>query len=393
MTTLVNVDAEAAIKLCHFISSNMTANGPAFFEECSRLFADSQTKELINKILSQKTLILGCEKEKDAEGCFEVLFSLIYTLPDHNERQNIIKTIIAALTSEPIHKPNLCLKALVALFNLSFSGESKFDVLLSIFMFARQTKQSNEITHFHVNFDSWVKSWNLSVPQQLELLKNISIVLQEAGQSALSMNTMTKFFQTLKSSQTPINFTADLQEIVITTILSGIRSPISAFSGRMALLEAVQVFKFGEPLTTLVEVLRIINDGALRDYQAFAPKAADVFEKFSIDSAVIEHRLRLLALCSLASNAVDKTLSFKAIADVLGCSIDGEVEIWVIEAISESLIEATIDQVNQSVSISKYAHRSFGMNDWRSLQAQLRRLRSNVGSCINDIDKSKAPLL
>lgn len=60
--------------------------------------------------------------------------------------------------------------------------------------------------------------------------------------------------------------------------------------------------------------------------------------------------MKLLTLCSLAAQATDKVLTFGAIQSAL--QVDAaEVELWVIEAIGERLLEASIDQLNSTVTV------------------------------------------
>ncbi len=66
----------------------------------------------------------------DVEGCFQALFSTMYTLGEtNNETSEIISAIVTALVSDLKMKPALRLRILVILFNLVFLGPSKYQVL------------------------------------------------------------------------------------------------------------------------------------------------------------------------------------------------------------------------------------------------------------------------
>jgi hypothetical protein len=49
--------------------------------------------------------------------------------------------------------------------------------------------------------------------------------------------------------------------------------------------------------------------------------------------------------------------------------------------------------ISHAVTVSKYAHRSFGLEDWKELSQQLTKIRANVASCVGAINKSKAPTM
>lgn len=62
-TTLVNVDADTASKLCHMISQLMVADGEQYFNTCRGMIESNQTDALIEKIMEQKDVILALDSE------------------------------------------------------------------------------------------------------------------------------------------------------------------------------------------------------------------------------------------------------------------------------------------------------------------------------------------
>lgn len=48
-----------------------------------------------------------------------------------------------------------------------------------------------------------------------------------------------------------------------------------------------------------------------------------------------------------------------------------EVEVWIVRAIGKKLLDARIDQLARTVSITRCSHRSFGAPQWRELRDQL----------------------
>lgn len=125
--------------------------------------------------------------------------------------------------------------------------------------------------------------------------------------------------------------------------------------------QAISTQSISATLKPLVELLKIICDGSLTDYIAFREANASLFSTYQLDEADLEHEIKLLTLCSLAAQAVDKTVTFAAVRSVLQLAPvtattesdgnDYEVEMWVIEAISERLLEASIDQLSSTITI------------------------------------------
>ena len=57
---------------------------------------------------------------------------------------------------------------------------------------------------------------------------------------------------------------------------------------------------------------------------------------------------------------------------------EAEVESWVVCAIGKKLLEARIDQLRHSVTVTRAAHRCFGTEQWQELRAQLSAWAENV---------------
>ena len=56
--------------------------------------------------------------------------------------------------------------------------------------------------------------------------------------------------------------------------------------------------------------------------------------------------------------------------DKLACG-EAEVEGWVVKAIGRKLIDARVDQLQSTLTISRTAQRSFSSQDWGRLASQL----------------------
>ena len=78
----------------------------------------------------------------------------------------------------------------------------------------------------------------------------------------------------------------------------------------------------------------------------------DIFSTFKIDAEEVSRSMRLLTLCTLG--AKDKTLPYDKIASALQVDLS-EVEFWVVDAISNQLLEASMDQFKSVVQVLSIA--------------------------------------
>ena len=56
----------------------------------------------------------------------------------------------------------------------------------------------------------------------------------------------------------------------------------------------------------------------------------------------------------------------------LGLDDDDAVEEWLVKAIGKRLIQGQMDQEKRAVTISKATQRTFGREDWKLLQKQIK---------------------
>ena len=167
-------------------------------------------------------------------------------------------------------------------------------------------------------------------------------------------------------------------------------SASASFDQRSALLEVLQssaAASSGEPLKPLLELLKIISTGNSDDFETFSKANANTFQEHGLDKEEMANTMRLLVLSTLASSK--SKLSYGEIASAL--SIDEEtVELVVVEAVAQGFIEATMDQFEQSITVTKCARRTISPSEWVELSDRLKQLRANVGSVLEEIKQNKS---
>jgi hypothetical protein len=217
---------------------------------------------------------------------------------------------------------------------------------------------------------------------QRALFKFVSEIMAKDGQESLALKFLIQYLGTFGGEVYP----EDVQALATTAVLSGIKSPVSSFSDRNALLESLSNQKLAGSLEILVELLRILCTGSLDVYRSFESSNRAFLVSNGISHEEVEKSVRLLALCSLG--AQESVLSYDVIASTLKVDIF-DVEMWVVEAMSQSppLMEASMDQFNSVVTITRCVHRSFGPDQWKGLQSRLKALRISVAGVLESAKK------
>lgn len=77
-----------------------------------------------------------------------------------------------------------------------------------------------------------------------------------------------------------------------------------------------------------------------------------MFTQYALDTNDLEYKMKLLTLATLASQltSAERILTFQQISDALQIPVE-DVEIWVIDAIGNHLVDASIDQLAGIVTV------------------------------------------
>jgi translation initiation factor 3 subunit M len=237
---------------------------------------------------------------------------------------------------------------------------------LAIFRYAIDTRQDKLVEHFQPSVQRWIVQWKLPLSDQRDLFLLLSSLSSEtatessvAAPVSSSLDYLIKYFETFVVAEG--TFPAPAVTSATAAVVRALQSSAVSDSARRALhrsLAARESIIKDASLLSLLEVLRLLVTGDLAGFIAFHSVAANaaLLSAHSVSSEHIIHSLKLLKLCHLASTASSSScvtgivLPYDAIASALQVSED-EVEVWVVEAISLQLLEASMDQFKRVVVV------------------------------------------
>jgi hypothetical protein len=399
-TTLVNVDADTATKLIEFIGD--ISEDESFKTECRGLVEKSDGAGLVARLLSKEKAIFALGEDLDIEGCFMTIASvmLIY----RNETDDVVQKFIDVLCSSKgkEDKVFLRLKLLVTVFNMVSVTSAKHTLICSTLNYAMNTQQESETKPFIERVDGWVKAWKLDPFKNQELTflaynvaKSISEKQDGIGNSSSSSGKADNNLKYLISYLNSFPKDSALPDSVVSTtvplIVEALKGSASAsFEQRSALLEGLQssaVANAGEPLKSLLALLSIVCSGESDKFEEFTKSNASIFTEHGLDREEMANTMRLLALSTLA--CTKSKLTYSEISAALGIDNDS-VEMVVVEAVGQGVIEATMDQFEESITVTKCTRLSVGKSEWVELSNRLKTLRANIGSVFKEIKQNKA---
>ena len=130
---------------------------------------------------------------------------------------------------------------------------------------------------------------------------------------------------------------------------------------------------------TLFAAAQVFAAGRLGEYRAFEAAHPGFLGERGVGAGEAEESIRLLTLCSLASE--QEQLSYADLAAALEVSED-DVEAWVVKAIEAKLLDAKMDQMRRVVVVTFAAQRAYTLEQWKAMHAKLGAWTTNVRSML-----------
>ncbi|CAN0170756.1 unnamed protein product [Ascophyllum nodosum] len=385
---LVNLSAKAELKLVEAVAMAMPSGKAEFSTACTALITNADAPELIRKVLDQRDTILKMKSTEDVEGCFGIVFSLLYKTEDPAAAMPALSIEIANKVLEKVdNRAPLRLKLATNLYNmLPVQTAAQFEVLLAVIRYSREAKLVAMLASFFAGVDEWIQGWDLSVKNQRRLYLLISDTLKTEGKQDESQKFLMKFLATYDEASA-----GELSEVKAQAVrgcIGAVRAPIVSFTEQHNLLgmAAVAQLKEDPKYSAVYELLHIFSVEKLGEYLAFHEKNAKTLADNQIDHDRCVSSMRLLSLCSLATE--HEEIPYQVVADTLQVKGDEEVEEWVLRAIQTGLMEAKMDQMQRVVVIRRCTNRVFGPSQWKTLQKKLGTWSANVQALLATIQKS-----
>ena len=162
----------------------------------------------------------------------------------------------------------------------------------------------------------------------------------------------------------------------------------------MLKLPVILALKKTDNGSDLYSLLTIFTEGTFEEYQNFlaASSKNSFFSKHTdLSEEQCTRNMRLLSLCTLASESKTPEISYTQIATALDVS-RAEVEDWVIAARGSGLIDAKMDQIREVITVERCVVRKFGIEQWMSLQRKLNLWKANVRVVLEGLKENEAKL-
>lgn len=388
-SALVNVVDGAELCLVRLLAESAAPGSirPAFVQDCETCIAHSDATQLIQTIVSEQGAIAALVSlEDEAVSAISLLAACLDRVQSPNSANMLIQLAdsIIAISKASSGTTSKAISLLATLYNMRSDPTEKVALLVKMI---RLGASDDLLEAENSVLGKWMEP--SALVKMLDEWKVPPAGRRELFQASADASSSTKQQFTLLAVETYSNSDVDASglEAAKQAAIGAIRDPVSLFVQQRKILSlpAIQALEASE--APLFELLKIFQEGNLEDYNSYiSTKGGDsVLAQWGLSADDCSRYMRILSLCSLA--AEHEEIPYSVVADTLKTDV-GDVEKWVIAAVSSGLLSAKMDQLQQKVMVERSVVRKFDMEQWKALQSRLHLWKQNVGGILEAYKQS-----
>ncbi|RKP07316.1 hypothetical protein THASP1DRAFT_17226, partial [Thamnocephalis sphaerospora] len=336
--------------------------------------------EEVHSVLVEEAATLLVAADKDLEGTFNLVLTVLRTASE--EKIDAFTTcILETIEKSEIERTAAKLKILSNLFNaLAPTSALRARVFQSLVLVAEQTGAISAIVPQLPHLDAWMAEWSLETEKRCELYLQISKALGAGGFTEQAFALRRKYLSML-----PESAYGAAKESIVAIIADAIQTPSFYAFEELASFPSVKYLS-KEPAGQL---LTILVDSSVSEYRDFIGANDSAIKALGLAEEEVLRKMRTLALASIGAERLGVAIPYADIAKALEVETD-EVEIWVIDAIRAGLVEARLDQLKETATISRSTYRVFGQREWQLLGSRLHAWRDSLSSVLSTVANARA---
>ncbi|KAI9594648.1 hypothetical protein BDF19DRAFT_444409 [Syncephalis fuscata] len=335
--------------------------------------------EEVYAVLIEEATTLFAAADKDLEASFNLVLAVLANAKE--EQIDAFTTRVLVFVDEnDADRVALKLKVLSNLFNaLQNTSSLRSRVFQSIVRLAERAGAMSALVPQLAHLDAWMTEWSLDAEQQSELYLQLGLAFKAGGQLEPAFNMRRKYLHTIPESSR-----AGAKDQIISVIADAIQSPSFFAFEELASIPSVQQLN-KEPAGQLLNVL---VDSSVTEYRGFIRANNDALASLGLSSEEVLRKMRILTLASIGAERLGIEVPYADIAKALEIETD-EVEIWVIDVIRAGLIAARLNQLKETVIISRSSYRVFGQREWQLLGNRLHSWRNSLNSVLEVVSHAR----
>ncbi|CAF9924664.1 MAG: hypothetical protein HETSPECPRED_005647 [Heterodermia speciosa] len=355
------------------LRKKQSEDSPLLRSEITPLLEQGSKDDALKRLVSGSS-ILNSAPEKEFTAAYNLLIHLVRQSPNNDKfLPKICQNLSQPITSSPSNGPGLALSILSTIFNiLPSSNDVRYHVFLAILRVIRSSSLFETLRPQLKNLDSWVAEWDTDAEDQRTLYLSIADAAAEAGDADESYNYLLRALRTIPPAEAS---TEESQQLSIRALKAALSHPSHFDFQDLTALDSIQALRNSHP--NHFEVLELFSAELLDDYHDFLTTHPGFLSSESLREDVLERKMRLLTLASIAASSATRSLPYAQIASALQVP-SGDVEMWVIDVIRAGLVEGKLSQLNKTFLIHRSTYRVFGEKQWVEVSGRLDTWRASL---------------
>jgi len=367
------------------------ASGKPADEVQSSTTEGKEPAETLRSFLGKLPLVLTNSTDKELENFFFIIFDLIKKL-DHESGKKITEEVVDKLiSSEPIAEKSLTrIKILVHLYNIFDENPTlRGGYFSSLLEYANKSHHADLLLPQFKDIDRRIAEWGMSSREKQKLYKSIRNTYRNASRGKDAYDWSIRYLGTFdKDAQVTDE---DVHE-AYDTALEAIRIPNIYRYDDLISLQPVKKLE-GHSNTLYDKTFSLLKIYLQQDVQAFnqlVDSNQDLLKQLVLDRDAVTEKIRLLSIASIGASVSSTSgqVSYSTIASKLGVEED-QVEYFIVLAITQGVIDARMNQLARTVTITRTLHRTFGTEEWKQLSKNLSVWSDNVKLLLKTLQDCK----
>ncbi|PGH00547.1 eukaryotic translation initiation factor 3 subunit M [Blastomyces parvus] len=344
--------------------------------------------EILKKIVVSAQA-LNAAPEKEIAAAYNLLIHLIRQSSSVNMfLPRICGYLAKPFTSSPQHGPSLAISILSTVFNtLAPQDTGRYHVFLAILAVIRQASSFTFAalkSQLNTQLPAWLESWDLDEDDLQRLHIAIADAAKDAGDRELAHSHLVSALQAIPPSEAS---STEAHDLALRALLSALTSPSVFDFTPLTASDAVQSLRTSEP--QLFELLEIFTADTLDAYEdSIKTTPLSTIHNLSASAEILETKMRLLTLASLAASTPSRSLSYESIVNALRIPRE-DVEKWVIDTIRAGLVEGKLSQLKGEFLVHRATYRVFGEKQWAEVQGRLMVWRRSLENVLGVVRSEK----
>lgn len=389
-TTLINTADAAELRLVHFLGDH-NATSP-FVLSCESAIQNSDAAQLLSTIIQHQPAIDRLIQSEEGVGAFSILVTLLDRVPAA-QQITLMKALVGSVENSTVDAPlDHKLGCLCGLYNLR-SGADKCWILARILNLSAFHGDDEQVLNLlpdrkstlgnllqGSNLERLLMGFENGGNQEQRALFSIASKVvgklaevcraRDMGKEADAADcSKQRFLLKMLAMYSNLSEVDDEARAAAKQAAVGaICDPVTLFNEQRIIMSLPPVTALKSTDGEIYQLLEIFQQGKLEDFQSFQNSNPSALSNNNISEEDAIRNMRLLSLCSLATE--HEEIPYDAIAQTLQVE-QSEVENWVISAVSSGLLSAKMDQLHHVVMVERCVVRRFGIEQWKILQERL----------------------